>query len=188
MNKLRTFYCVFLLLLLNLFSKGQEIKVVDSIVHKHVHNIIPRLGIGMSRHFISEIGIAYMRSNFSDIKKLGLNTNNMIYYASFEILTPYKMPIVYGYKVGFETINIGHVTSAGGIEIAYYFKDTNSSLAIIPKIGLPLINGSLSYGFSMFIEPSMRKEVGRHRIALTYAFNRKSDKALHSMLSKNRHR
>lgn len=165
---------------------GQTIMNVDSTTRKHVNNIIPRLGFGMSRHFISEYGIAYMRSNFTDHKDLGLNTNNTIYYVSFETMTPYKKPMVFGYKVGFETINIGHITSAGGIEMGYFQKDTLSSLVITPRIGIPLINGALAYGIRLYFNPDMRREIGRHSVTLTYCFNSKSDKAFRSLLAKHK--
>jgi hypothetical protein len=182
------YFSLFFLFLCNFNSKAQNKNVIDSTKHKKVSNIIPRMGIGMSRYFISEFGIAYMRSNFTDHKNLGLNTNNLIYYFSFETMTPYKKPFIYGYKIGIETINFGHVTSAGGIEIGYYQKDTISSLVVTPRIGIPLINGSLAYGIGLYFNPDMRREIGRHRITLTYCFNRKSDKAFNSMLAKQKNK
>lgn len=183
----RKIVCGILILLLStLYSNGQEVKIVDSTTHKHINNIIPRLGIGMSRHFISEFGIAYMLSNFTEHKYFGLNTNNLICYFSFETMTPYKKPIIYGYKIGIETINFGHLTSAGAIEIGYYQKDTLSSFVIMPKIGIPLINGSLSYGIVFYFNPDMKQEIGKHRITLTYCFNRKSNRAFYSILDKYR--
>jgi hypothetical protein len=104
---------LFFLLLCNLNSKAQNENIIDNTKHKKVSKIIPRIGIGMGRHFISEFGIAYMRSNFTDHNDFGLNTNNLIYYFSFETLIPYKKPFIYGYKIGIETIHFGHVTSAG---------------------------------------------------------------------------
>jgi hypothetical protein len=175
---------VFILLLLTFKAKGQPNRVHDSTTYKKVRNIVPRLGIGMSRHFLTEVGIAYMRSNFIDHKDFGLNTANFIYYLSFETMTPYTQPIRYAVKSGVEMINIGHVTSAGGFEMAYYKRDTLTSGALILKVGFPIVNGSLSYGFAMYTEAAMRKEVGRHRITLSYCFNRKSDRALQSMFRK----
>jgi hypothetical protein len=187
MNLKNIKYLVLMFILLNsLNSNAQTENINDSTTYKKVRNIIPRIGIGMSRHFITEVGIAYMRSNFTDHKDLGLNTNNIIYYFSFETMTPYKKPMVYGYKIGVETINIGHVTSAGGMEFGYYQKDTVSSFVITPRIGIPLINGTLAYGIRLYFNSEMRREIGRHSITLTYCFNRKSDKALHSMMDKHR--
>jgi hypothetical protein len=183
-NKMKYMFNILILLLSNYYCSGQATNLVDSTTHKHINNIIPRLGIGVSRHLISEFGIAYMQSNFTDNKHLGLNTNNIIYYLSFETMTPYKKPMVYGYKIGVETINIGHITSAGGIEFGYYQKDTVSSVVITPRIGIPLINGTLAYGIRLYFDPEMRREIGRHSITLTYYFNRKSDKAFHSLLDK----
>jgi hypothetical protein len=183
--KTNTFY-IFLLMFSSLHSKAQIVKTTDSTIHKKVSNIIPRIGIGMSRHFISEFGIAYMNSNFYDHKDFGLNTNNLIYYLSFEVMTPYKKPVIYGYKIGIETINIGHVTSAGALEICYFKKDSLSSVVIFPKIGIPLINGSLSYGIGFYFNADMKKEIGKHRITLTYCLNRKSNKVLYSYLDRHR--
>ncbi len=175
--------CIVYLLLCQLNLKAQEVK--DTVITQNikVSNIVPRIGIGASRHFISEFGMAYMRSNFTEEKDLGLNANNFIYYIGFETMTPYKKPIIHGYKIGVEMVSVGHVTSALGIEIAFYKKDTLSGLALFPKIGIPLINGSLSYGIGLYFNAEVRKEIGRHRITLTYCFNRKSDRKLNSMLS-----
>ncbi len=184
----RILYGVLILLLSTLYSKGQETNNIDSNVHKRVHNIIPRPGIGMSRHFISEFGIAYMRSSFTDHKSFGVNTSNLIFYLSVETMTPYKKPFVFGYKIGIESINVGHVTSAAGIEMGYYQRDTLSGFVITPKIGIPLVNGSLAYGMGFYVNPAMKKEIGKHRVSLTYCFNRKSDKVLHAMLNRQRKR
>jgi hypothetical protein len=183
--KLYTFH-IFIFLFCSPHSKAQIVKTTDSTLHKKIRNIIPRIGIGMSRHFLSEFGIAYMSSNFYEHKDFGLNTNLLIYYLSLEVMTPYKRPITYGYKIGIETINIGHVTSAGGIEVGYFKKDTVSSVVIFPKIGIPLINGSLSYGIGFYFNADMKKEIGKHRITLTYCFNRKSNKVLYSLLDSQR--
>ena len=99
-------------------------------------------------------------------------------------MTPYTNPIRYAYKAGVEMVTLGHVTGAGGFEMAYYKRDTLTSAALILKTGFPIVNGSLSYGFAMYTEAAMRKEVGRHRITLSYCFNRKSDRALQSMFRK----
>ena len=186
LSKMKNLFCILILLVSYFYCNGQPKEIVESTTHIHINNLIPRLGIGISRHFISEFGIAYMRSNFSEHKNLGLNTNNTIYYLSFETMTPYKKPIVNGYKIGFETINIGHVTSAGGIECGYYIKDTLSSFVVTPRVGIPLINGTLAYGIKLYSNPAMRKEIGRHSITLTYCFNRKSNKGFRSMLDKHR--
>lgn len=188
MRRLKILYPVSILLLLPLCSKGQDLKVTDNAKYKRINNIVPRLGIGMSRHFMSEFGIAYMRSNFIDHEKSGLNTRNIIYYIGFETMTPYKKPLIYGYKIGIESVNFGHITSAGGIEMGYFKKDTISSIIITPKIGFPLLNGSLAYGIGLYFNREMRKEIGRHRISLTYCFNRKSNKAFNSMLNEQKKR
>jgi hypothetical protein len=170
------------LLLCNLNIKAQKENFTNSTKYKKISNVIPRIGIGMGRQFITEFGVAYMRSNFINHKDFGLNTNNLTYYFSLETMTPYKKPIVYGYKIGIETQGVGHVTYAGGIEFGYYQKDTISSFVLIPKIGIPLINGSLAYGIGLYFNPDMRKEIGRHRITLTYCFNRKRNRAFQSIL------
>jgi hypothetical protein len=115
----KKYFNLFLFLLFSFNLNAQAENNIDSTKYKKVSNLIPRIGIGMSRHFISEFGIAYMRSNFTDHKDFGLNVNNLIYYCSFETMTSYKKPLTYGYKIGVETINIGHVRSAGGIEMGY---------------------------------------------------------------------
>ncbi len=178
--------CIVLLLLCHFNLKAQEEK--DTVITENikVSNIVPRIGIGASRHFISEFGIAYMRSNFTNEKDLGLNANNFIYYIGFEAMAPYKKPVMHGYKIGVEMVSVGHVTSAFGIEMTYYKKDTLSGLALFPKLGIPLINGSLSYGIGLYFNSEVRKEIGRHRITLTYCFNRKSDKKLDYMILKHK--
>jgi hypothetical protein len=159
---------------------AQSPRTRDSVTLKHVNNLVPRLGLGMSRHFITEIGIAYMKSHFASSSN-SFNCNNIIYYLSLETLTPYKKPIVKAYKLGIESINFGHITSAGGVELGYYEKDTLNSLVLTPRIGIPLMNGTLAYGFSMYFNKDMRKEVGRHRISLSYCLNRKSNRVLKAM-------
>lgn len=156
----------------------------DSINHQHVNNVIPRFELGGSRHIITNVGLAFMRSDFFDSDRFGLNTNNIISYISLETMVPYKQPLLFGFKCGVETINIGHVTSAGGFEIAYYTKGVNSSVVLFPRIGFPLVNGMLAYGFGIFVTNDLKKDIGRHRITLSYCFNHKSDKKLSSMLSK----
>jgi len=178
--------CVLILLSSTLYSKGQGTKTPDSTIHQRINNIVPRLGIGASRHFITEFGIAFMRSSFTDHKHFGLNTNNLIVYLGFETMTPYKKPMIYGYKIGIERVAVGHVTGSTGIEMGYFQKDTLSSFVITPKFGIPLVNGSLAYGLSFFTDAVMRKEIGKHRISLTYCFNRKSDKAFDAMQAKRR--
>jgi hypothetical protein len=177
-------FTVFALLFICINTMAQNESGNDSTFFKKVRNIVPKVAIGMSRHFITEVGIAHMRSNFINHKNFGLNTKYVIYYAGLEIMTPYKKPLTYGYKAGVETMSFGHSIGGGGLEMIYYVKDTNTSVAIIPKIGLPLVNGMLSYGFTMFTNSSMRKEVGRHRVTLTYCFNRKSDKVLQDLWTK----
>lgn len=147
----------------------------------NVRAVVPRLGIGVSRHFITEAGFAFATSRFTNHEQFGLNSIINIYYLSFELMTPYTKPLIYGPKIGAEFINVGHVTSAFGIEAAYYTKDTLTSFSIIPKMGIPLINGSLSYGFCFYTNSDMRKEIGRNRLTLTYSFNKKSDNALDRM-------
>lgn len=164
--------------------QAQENKNPSVIFFKKSNSIVPRFGIGLSRHFITEVGFGFANSKFIHHKQLGLNTTVRNIYISYETMTPYKKPLINGYKVGLEYCFIGHVTSAGGIEIAYYTKSDSSSFALIPKIGLPLMYGSISYGFSMYFNPNMRKEIGRHRIILTYSLNRKSRKILNSFLNR----
>jgi hypothetical protein len=160
--KQKIIFITALFFMTRLSTIAQNSNIVDTSKYKSVNNLVPRLGIGISRHFIGEFGIAYVRSRFNNHKDFGLNTSISSFYFSFEIMTASTKPLIYGYKIGVEIVTIGHVTGAGGIEIAYYEKDTNSSFAIIPKIGIPLLNGSLSYGLGIYFNSSMRKEIGTH--------------------------
>lgn len=161
---------------------GQE----DSSSVQHLNNLVSRFELGGSQHVITNVGIAFMRSNFVDSDHFGFNTNNIISYLSLETMVPYKQPLLVGCKWGIETINIGHVTSAGGFEIAFYKKGINSSVVLFPKIGFPLINGMLAYGFGIYVTNDLKKDIGRHRITLSYCFNHRSNKKLSSMLAKHK--
>ncbi len=180
--KFKTLYLFYVLCLLFLQTQAQESPIAQESTIKKCNALVPRFGIGVSRHFITEAGFGIAHSKFVNDKQLGLNTTIQTIYLSYETMTPYKKPLVHGYKIGGEFIFIGHVTSAAGIEVAYYTKAEKSSMAIIPKIGIPLVNGSLSYGLGIYFNADMRKEIGRHRVSLTYSINKKSNKILDKFL------
>jgi hypothetical protein len=152
--------------------------------HKTTQRIIPRFGIGFSKHVMAEVGLGYSVSNFSNHEKMGLNTAIRTIYASYEAVKPFSSTQINGYKLGAEINMIGHVTSSGAVELAYYERPGASSVALIPKIGIPLFVGSLTYGLSMHSNSEMRKEIGRHRLTLTVWLNRKNSKVLGEFLKK----
>jgi hypothetical protein len=152
--------------------------------NKSTQRIIPRFGIGFSKHVMAEVGFGYSVSNFSNHEKLGLNTAIRTIYASYEAVKPFSSTQINGYKVGAEINMIGHVTSSGGLELAYYERPGSASVALIPKIGIPLFIGSLTYGLSMQSNSEMRKEIGRHRLTLVVWINRKNSKVLGEFLKK----
>jgi hypothetical protein len=152
--------------------------------NKSIHRLIPRLGIGFSKHVIAELGLGYSVSNFSNHEKLGLITSIRTIYASYEAVKPFSSTEVNAYKFGAEINMIGHVTSSGAVEIAYYTKPGVSSVALIPKIGIPLFHGSLTYGLTMYSNSEMRKEIGKHRVTLIVWINRKNSKVLGELLRK----
>ena len=44
------------------------------------------------------------------------------------------------------------------------------------KLGLPLLWLNVGYGYTMFLENSLRDEIGKHRVTVTYVFNRTAKK------------
>jgi len=112
-------YKIYLIQLL-IFIGTNTIAQTSNLTDTLVRNVVPRLGIGCSRNFISEVGLSFVKSKFYNDKDLGFNTAISVFYVSVETMAPFNKPLIMGYKAGREFISIGLVTSAFGLEIAYY--------------------------------------------------------------------
>ena len=68
-----------------------------------------------------------------------------------------------------------------GIEFVNYTDFNNYSPALMLKIGIPLRWLNIAYGYNMFFEKTLKNEIGKHRLMITYTINRKTEKKYKQM-------
>lgn len=142
--------------------------------------LVPRFGINIQKGYGLECGL-FLNNFYTRFPRHPKMT--MLPYASsgFFISTEVSFSdvnkIVIGPKIGWELSVIGETHgSFFGAEFINYTDFNDYSPALMLKIGLPLMWLNISYGYTMFLENTLKNEIGKHRLTATYTINRKANK------------
>ncbi|MCK4664542.1 MAG: hypothetical protein KAT68_16860 [Bacteroidales bacterium] len=142
--------------------------------------LVPRFGINIQKGYGIEAGLYlnkfYTRFPKHELMKL-LPYASSGFFVSSELSLKDFDRLIIGPKIGWELGVIGETHgSYFGVEFINYtdFNKYNPSLML--KIGLPLMWLNIGYGYTMFIENSLKNDIGKHRVTISYSINRKADR------------
>ncbi len=80
--------------------------------------------------------------------------------------------VVIGPKIGWELSAFGETYgSFFGAEFINYTDFESYCPALMLKIGLSLKWLNIGYGYTMFFENTLKEEIGKHRLAMSYTIN-----------------
>jgi hypothetical protein len=137
--------------------------------------ITPRVGISYQKNIFSEFGISFNKYTVG-FEKNGKYSNFEIGlfggYISSEILIRTDKTLI-GPKIGIEFAGIG-ATAGGayGLELNYFSDFDKNSLAITPKVGIPLGIIEIFYGYSFFLNKDFKNYIGNQRFGISMNINR----------------
>ncbi|GEM_PF-1304524 len=142
--------------------------------------LVPRFGLNIQKGYGIECGLFLNKfySRFPEYTKaVMLPYASSGFYISSEVNFRNVDKMVLGPKIGWEFGSIGETAgSYMGAEFIYYTDFKKNSPAFMVKVGLPLLWLNVGYGYTMFLENSLRDEIGKHRVTVTYVFNRTAKK------------
>ena len=85
--------------------------------------------------------------------------------------------MIIGPKIGWELGVIGETHGSFlGVEFINYTDFEDYSPALMLKIGIPLMWLNVGYGYTIFFEGSLKDQIGKHRLTVSYTINRKANK------------
>lgn len=156
--------------------------------------LVPRLGINVQKGYGLEFGL-FLNNFYTRVPRHPQMTMlpyaSSGFYLSSEVSLRDFDKIVIGPKIGWELSVIGETHgSFFGAEFINYTDFDKYSPALMLKIGLPIMWLNIGYGYTMFFENSLKGEIGKHRLTVTYTINRKANKEYNRMqeILKNRQR
>lgn len=142
--------------------------------------LVPRFGMNIQKGYGLEAGLL-LNNFYTRFPKHPQMT--MLPYASSGFFISSEISfrdldnIIIGPKVGWELSVIGETHgSFFGAEFINYTDFENYSPALMFKVGLPLMWLNVGYGFTMFFENTLKNEIGKHRLTVSYIVNRKANK------------
>ena len=85
--------------------------------------------------------------------------------------------MIIGPKIGWELGVIGETHGSFlGVEFINYTDFEDYSPALMLKIGIPLMWLNIGYGYTIFFEGSLKDQIGKHRLTVSYTINREANK------------
>jgi len=167
---------LFLGFLISHFTFGQTNN--DSIYNSL--RLVPKFGLNIQKGYGIECGLFLNKFHTRFPRHLEMK---MLPYASSGFFISSEVnfkdfeKIVIGPKIGWEISVIGETHgSFFGAEFINYTDFENYSPALMLKIGLPMMWFNIAYGYTMFFENTLKNEIGKHRLTLTYTINRNANK------------
>jgi len=141
--------------------------------------LVPRLGINGQKGYGVEVGLFLnqFHTRFPRHTKMTLlpYASSGFFLASEVSFRDFDKLIV-GPKIGWELSVVGETYGSFlGAEFINYTDFESYSPALMLKIGLPLMWLNIGYGYTMYLEDSLKGEIGKHRLTLTYTINRIAD-------------
>jgi hypothetical protein len=142
--------------------------------------LVPRFGINIQKGYGLECGL-FLNNFYTRFPRhpqlTMLPYTSSGFYISSEMSFQNFNDVVIGPKIGWELSVIGETHgSFFGAEFINYTNFKDYSPALMLKIGLPLMWLNIGYGYTMFLENTLKNEIGKHRLTLTYSINRKANK------------
>lgn len=135
-----------------------------------------RIGLSYQKNMFAEIGISFHRYRviFPDTTDkyphFGFNLNG--FYLSNEFLIRTDKSII-GPKIGYELTGVSNsVFQALAIEITHYTDFSRNTLAVTPKVGIPLGVFDFFYGYNFLFNKDFSAYIGKHKFGLTMNLNR----------------
>jgi hypothetical protein len=149
-----------------------------SVTAQSLIRFAPRVGVGASRGLIVEGAAALWFCSYGNGGRSNgiFNTQIISPYCGAEVNYTLRRSPVYAWKIGLESISVGHVTSYGGAEYLRYTIDTVSCGALNIRTGLPLMYGALYLGYSFYGKKIIKQQVGSFRIGLTLGYDSKTSR------------
>jgi len=167
---------LFLGLLFCVLLYGQESN--DSIYRST--RIVPRFGLNVQKGYGIEAGLFLNKfyTRFPRLPELRLLPYaSSGFYISSELSLRNFDRVIIGPKIGWELSVIGETYGSFlGAEFINYTNFKDYSPALMLKIGIPLMWLNIGYGYTMFFENTLKENIGKHRITVTYTINRKANK------------
>ena len=141
---------------------------------------MPRFGLNVQKGYGIECGLFLNKfyTCFPEYIEMGLLPYaSSGFFVSSEFCLNNFDKIIIGPKLGWELGVIGETHgSFFGIEFINYTNFKDYSPALMLKIGIPLMWLNIGYGYTMFFENTLKKQIGKHRLTVTYTLNRKANK------------
>ena len=149
--------------------------------------IVPRFGLNVQKGYGIECGLFlnkfYTRfPRYLEIGGLPYASSGFFISSEFCLKNFDKNKIIIGPKLGWELGEIGE-TQGGffGIEFINYTNFEDYSPALMLKMGVPLLWLNIGYGYTMFFEDTLKEQIGKHRLTISYTINRKAKKKYKQM-------
>ena len=142
--------------------------------------IVPRFGINAQKGYGIECGF-FLNTFYTrfprHLESGGLPYASHGFYISSELCLRNSDKIIIAPKIGWENSVIGETHGSFlGIEFINYTNFKDYSPALMLKIGIPMMWLNIGYGYTMFFENTLKKQIGKHRLTVTYTLNRKANK------------
>jgi hypothetical protein len=147
--------------------------------------IVPRFGLNVQKGYGIECGFSLNRFDIGKPRnpELGLLPYSLLgIYISSELCLKDYDKIIIGPKLGCEWGLIGETHGHFvGIEFINYTNFEDYSPALMLKIGAPLLWLNIGYGYTIFFEDTLKGQIGKHRLTISYTINRKTNKKYKQM-------
>ena len=142
--------------------------------------IVPRFGLNIQKEYSIECGVFLNRFHTRFPRNTNMGTlpysSHGFYISSEFCLRNFDRTII-GPKLGWEMGVIGETHGNFlGIEFINYTNFEDYSPALVLKIGIPLMWLNIGYGYAMFFENTLKEQIGKHRLSVTYTINIKANK------------
>ncbi len=151
-------------------------------------SLVPRFGINGQKGYGIELGLYWNRfytrfPRYSVIKMLPYSSSG--FFLASELCLSNFDKIIIGPKIGWELSVIGETHGSFlGAEFINYTDFGNYSPALMLKIGIPLMWFNIGYGYTIFFDDSLKAQIGKHRITISYTLNKKAKKGYKNLREK----
>jgi hypothetical protein len=154
--------------------------------------IVPRFGYNAQKGYGIECGLSLNRFDIGKPRnpELGLLPYSLLgIYISSELCLKDDDKIIIGPKLGCEWGLMGETHGHFvGMEFINYTNFEDYSPALMLKIGAPLLWFNIGYGYTIFFEDTLKEQVGKHRLTISYTINRKANKKYKQMQKDSKER
>jgi hypothetical protein len=141
--------------------------------------LVPRFAINGQKGYGFEAGLFLNQFHTRFPRHLGtlLPFSSSGFFLSSELCLSDFDKLIIGPKIGWELGVIGETHgSFFGAEFINYTDFEDYSPALMLKIGFPLMWLNVGYGYTMFFENTLKDQIGKHRLTVSYTINRKANR------------